>query len=59
MKIFNEHSSVHFPSTKDRIMAINAIKEEAEASVFELADEETRWEWLKEEVLEKKKAQVG
>jgi hypothetical protein len=57
--IFNEKSSNHFPISKDCIMALNALKEEAEASIFELADEKTRWEWLKEEVLEKKKARGG
>ncbi|EGG07648.1 uncharacterized protein MELLADRAFT_85516 [Melampsora larici-populina 98AG31] len=59
MKLFNLKSAVHFPIFKDCHIAINVLKQEAEAGVFEGLSDQDRWEWLKEEVSEKKKKQAN
>ncbi|KAH9807806.1 hypothetical protein DFH28DRAFT_1201605 [Melampsora americana] len=55
ISIFNMKSEVEFPDVQDRLIAIDVIADEREASLFAGLNDEMAWIWLKNQVVKEKK----
>lgn len=56
LELFNLKSETEITDLNDRIIALDVISEEPKAAIFAGSSENTRWAWIKAQVVAKKEA---